>query len=83
MLLEVKGLRAGYGQTHVLHGLDFVVEDGGVTALLGALLALKEHEQTLLERGTGRVEAYAATGGPTYGLDLATVLTCARERVTS
>jgi branched-chain amino acid transport system ATP-binding protein len=36
MLLEVKGLRAGYGQTHVLHGLDFVVEDGGVTALLGA-----------------------------------------------
>ena len=36
MLLEVKGLRAGYGQAHVLHGLDFVVEDGGVTALLGA-----------------------------------------------
>jgi branched-chain amino acid transport system ATP-binding protein len=36
MLLEVKGLRAGYGQTHVLHGIDFHVEDGGVTALLGA-----------------------------------------------
>ncbi|CAA9262006.1 MAG: Branched-chain amino acid transport ATP-binding protein LivF [uncultured Craurococcus sp.] len=36
MLLEVKGLQAGYGQTHVLHGLDFVVEEGGVTALLGA-----------------------------------------------
>jgi branched-chain amino acid transport system ATP-binding protein len=36
MLLEAKGLRAGYGPTHVLHGLDFVVEDGGVTALLGA-----------------------------------------------
>ncbi|MDB5371731.1 MAG: transporter ATP-binding protein, partial [Belnapia sp.] len=36
MLLEVKGLRAGYGQAHVLHGIDFVVENGGVTALLGA-----------------------------------------------
>ncbi len=35
-LLEAKGLRAGYGPTHVLHGLDFAVEDGGVTALLGA-----------------------------------------------
>jgi branched-chain amino acid transport system ATP-binding protein len=35
-LLEVKGLKAGYGPTHVLHGLDFLVEEGGVTALLGA-----------------------------------------------
>ncbi|MCB4820455.1 ABC transporter ATP-binding protein [Roseicella aerolata] len=35
-LLEVKGLKAGYGPTHVLHGLDFMVEEGGVTALLGA-----------------------------------------------
>jgi branched-chain amino acid transport system ATP-binding protein len=35
-LLEAKGLHAGYGPTHVLHGLDFKVEDGGVTALLGA-----------------------------------------------
>ncbi|HEV7458186.1 MAG TPA: ABC transporter ATP-binding protein [Roseococcus sp.] len=36
MLLDVKGLRAGYGPTHVLHGLDFAVEEGGVTTLLGA-----------------------------------------------
>jgi branched-chain amino acid transport system ATP-binding protein len=35
-LLEVHGLKAGYGPTHVLHGLDFRVEEGGVTALLGA-----------------------------------------------
>ena len=35
-LLEVKGLKAGYGATHVLHGLDFQVDEGGVTALLGA-----------------------------------------------
>ncbi|MDO9709766.1 ABC transporter ATP-binding protein [Paracraurococcus lichenis] len=35
-LLEAKGLKAGYGPTHVLHGLDFRVDEGGVTALLGA-----------------------------------------------
>ena len=36
MLLEVKGLKAGYGPTWVLHGIDFAVAEGGVTALLGA-----------------------------------------------
>jgi len=35
-LLEAKGLHAGYGETRVLHGIDFAVEQGGVTALLGA-----------------------------------------------
>ncbi|MFT4097637.1 MAG: ABC transporter ATP-binding protein [Rhodoblastus sp.] len=35
-LLEVKGLTAGYGQVRVLHGLDFSLDEGGVTTLLGA-----------------------------------------------
>jgi branched-chain amino acid transport system ATP-binding protein len=35
-LLEVKGLHAAYGQTRVLHGLDFAMEQGSITALLGA-----------------------------------------------
>jgi branched-chain amino acid transport system ATP-binding protein len=35
-LLEASGLHAGYGDTAVLHGLDFAVEAGGVTTLLGA-----------------------------------------------
>ncbi|MFD2677122.1 ABC transporter ATP-binding protein [Camelimonas lactis] len=35
-LLEVKGLHAGYGQTKVLHGIDFSIEQGSVTTLLGA-----------------------------------------------
>src|SRR5580698_1301264 len=35
-LLEVKALHAAYGETRVLHGIDFAVEQGGVTALLGA-----------------------------------------------
>jgi branched-chain amino acid transport system ATP-binding protein len=35
-LLEVKGLHASYGQTRVLHGIDFSMEKGSITALLGA-----------------------------------------------
>jgi branched-chain amino acid transport system ATP-binding protein len=35
-LLEVTNLRAGYGPTQVLHGLDFSIEEGTITALLGA-----------------------------------------------
>jgi branched-chain amino acid transport system ATP-binding protein len=35
-LLEVAALCAGYGETEVLHGIDFAVAAGGVTALLGA-----------------------------------------------
>jgi len=35
-LLEVRGLHAQYGPTEVLHGLDFAVQDGGITTILGA-----------------------------------------------
>ena len=35
-LLEVRALRAGYGHTRVLHGIDFAMEPGSITALLGA-----------------------------------------------
>jgi branched-chain amino acid transport system ATP-binding protein len=35
-LLDVCGLHAQYGSTHVLHGLDFGVEEGGITTILGA-----------------------------------------------
>jgi branched-chain amino acid transport system ATP-binding protein len=35
-LLEARGLEAQYGWTKVLHGLDFAVEEGGITTILGA-----------------------------------------------
>ena len=35
-LLEARRLEAWYGETKVLHSIDFAVEEGGVTALLGA-----------------------------------------------
>lgn len=35
-LLSVKGLQAYYGLTQALRGLDFELEDGGITTILGA-----------------------------------------------
>ena len=35
-LLELDGVRAGYGQTRVLHGVSMTVGEGDVVALLGA-----------------------------------------------
>jgi len=35
-LLEARGLHAQYGWTRVLHGIDFAVEEGGITTILGA-----------------------------------------------
>ncbi|MGI9579162.1 MAG: ATP-binding cassette domain-containing protein, partial [Microthrixaceae bacterium] len=35
-LLEVSGLRAGYGIVEVLFGLDFAVDEGELVVVLGA-----------------------------------------------
>jgi branched-chain amino acid transport system ATP-binding protein len=35
-LLQARGLRASYKSIEVLHGIDFAIEKGGVTAILGA-----------------------------------------------
>ena len=35
-LLDVKDLHAAYGTTRVLHGISFSLEEGSITALLGA-----------------------------------------------
>ena len=34
-LLEVRGLNAWYGESHILHGMDFEVREGEVVTLLG------------------------------------------------
>lgn len=34
--LEVKGLKAYYRQVEALHGIDFELEEGGITTILGA-----------------------------------------------
>ena len=35
-LLELRGVKAAYGTIEVLHGIDFALEKGSITALLGA-----------------------------------------------
>ncbi|MEX0758496.1 MAG: ABC transporter ATP-binding protein, partial [Tistlia sp.] len=35
MLLEVAGLHAHYGKSHILHGVDLAVPEGGIVSLLG------------------------------------------------
>ena len=34
-MLEVKGLNAWYGESHILHGMEFEVREGEVVTLLG------------------------------------------------
>jgi branched-chain amino acid transport system ATP-binding protein len=36
MMLEVRGLRAFYGQSQALRGIDFALAEGGIVTLLGA-----------------------------------------------
>lgn len=35
-LLEVSGLEAGYGEVHVLEGIELAVEEGSITAVIGS-----------------------------------------------
>ena len=35
-VLEVKGLRAGYGAVQIIHGIDFTVSEGEIVVILGA-----------------------------------------------
>ncbi|MEY2478275.1 MAG: branched-chain amino acid transport system ATP-binding protein [Actinomycetota bacterium] len=56
--LEVTGLRAGYGRSEVLHGVDLRVPSGAVVALLGANGAGKT---TLLSTIAGLIDATAGT----------------------
>ena len=35
-ILELRGVKAFYGQSEVVHGIDVTVEEGGMTVLLGA-----------------------------------------------
>jgi branched-chain amino acid transport system ATP-binding protein len=69
-LLEVRGLRAGYGDFRVLHGMDFAVEPGGVSALLGAngagkTTTLRALCGMILRSGSVKVEGAETVGWAT------------------
>jgi len=54
-MLRLEGVRAGYGRTEVLHGVDVVVPPGSAVALLGANGAGKS---TLLRVASGLLPAW-------------------------
>ena len=57
-LLELSGLRAGYGRTEVLHGVDLAVGEGQLVAVIGANGAGKS---TLLKAVVGLVRVGGGT----------------------
>ncbi len=66
-------MHAAYGETRVLHGLDFVVTQGGVTALLGAngagkTTTLRAISGMLQTRGEIRFEATRIDGMSTEAI---------------
>ena len=53
-LLAVQGLNAWYGESHILHGVDFDIREGEVVTLLGRL---SERGDVPAPRSAGSVEA--------------------------
>jgi branched-chain amino acid transport system ATP-binding protein len=73
-LLELEGVRAGYGGIEVLHGVDLAVPAGQVVALLGANGAGKSTTVRVCAgllaptAGSVRVAGYDVTGAPAHEL---------------
>ena len=69
-MLEVKGLNAWYGESHILHGVDFEVREGEVVTLLGRNGAGKTTTLKSImgiverRRGSVRFEGRELTGMP-------------------
>ncbi|MFT3720355.1 ABC transporter ATP-binding protein [Pseudorhodoferax sp.] len=84
--LEIKGLQAWYGESHVLHGVDMVVQPGEVVTLLGrngagrtttmrAVLGLTGRRE-----GSVRIHGTETMGLPTHRIAHLGVGYCPEER---
>lgn len=56
-LLEIKGLHAFYGKSHVLHGVDLLVNQGEIVSLLGRNGVGRS---TTIKAAMGQVDAYGS-----------------------
>lgn len=85
-LLEVTGLHAWYGESHILHGVDFHVDEGEVVTLLGrngagrtttlrAILGL-----TGTRKGSVKVHGTEAIALPTHRIARLGIGYCPEER---
>lgn len=84
--LEIKGLNAWYGESHVLHGVDMVVQPGEVVTLLGrngagrtttlrAIMGL-----TGARKGSIEVDGTETIGMPTHRIAHLGIGYCPEER---
>ncbi|RYF81017.1 MAG: ABC transporter ATP-binding protein [Comamonadaceae bacterium] len=84
--LEIKGLQAWYGESHVLHGVDMVVQPGEVVTLLGrngagrtstlrAIMGL-----TGARKGSIKVHGHETIGLPTHRIAHFGIGYCPEER---
>ena len=84
--LEIKGLHAWYGESHVLHGVDIVVQPGEVVTLLGrngagrttmlrAIMGL-----TGTRKGSIKVNGVETIGMPTHRIAHLGIGYCPEER---
>ena len=51
-MLEVKGLNAWYGESHILHGVDFEVREGEVVTLARPQRRRQDHDDEV-DHGPG------------------------------
>ena len=86
MALEVKNLESWYGESHILHGVNFAVRDGEVVTLLGRNGAgrstILKTILGLTSKRTGSVEIYGqeTISMPTYRIARLGVGFCPEER---
>ena len=86
MALEVKNLESWYGESHILHGVNFAVRDGEVVTLLGRNGAgrstILKTILGLTSKRTGSIEVYGAetSAMPTYKIARLGVGYCPEER---
>jgi branched-chain amino acid transport system ATP-binding protein len=67
-LLEVKGLEAYYGRVKALHGVDFSMQAGGITTILGANGAGKTTTLRAISRMVRTAGSIRVDGQPIEGL---------------
>ncbi|GAP36074.1 ABC transporter ATP-binding protein [Piscinibacter sakaiensis] len=84
--LEIKGLNAWYGESHVLHGVDFSVAEGEVVTLLGRNGAGRTSTMRAIMGLTGRregsirVRGTETIGWPTHKVARLGIGYCPEER---